>query len=263
MPNRPPSPAFLTSRPHRSLRLNCRAISVPLGRLPSGRRLAFAHCQARRCNAGLPLSACAAAAGPSAHPATASSGFNGPGSFRLRAAIQAYPGRRLAADVIGRHAGPVNSDPTQPPLRTTAFETRFSDQGGGPPDLTISADRYHVDGIMIDATKPVPLDPVPSSTPTAPSVPGGAAGDGWTYRTQPYAYLDQENDAHQPRCPFSFTPRCGTGSSPRSKTPTSWRPRSARPCRTPRAGHRWSGRCCPIRDSLSAWRQVRHLNGRR
>ena len=109
----------------------------------------------------------------SAHPATASSGFNGPGSFRLRAAIQAYPGRRLAADVIGRHAGPVNSDPTQPPLRTTAFETRFSDQGGGPPDLTISADRYHVDGIMIDATKPVPLDPVPSSTPTAPSVRRG------------------------------------------------------------------------------------------
>jgi hypothetical protein len=106
-------------------------------------------------------------------------------------AIQAYLERRLAADLIGRHAGPVGGDPATKG-NITAFGVSYNDQGTVP-DLTIGAGRYYVDGIMTSATKPVPLDPVPSGS-SGSSVSGAQASD-WTYWTQPYAYLDQTNDA--------------------------------------------------------------------
>lgn len=127
--------------------------------------------------------------------------------FNEQAAIHTYLGRRLAADLIGRHAGPVLGDPHKD--RSTSFEISPSaGTGGGPATFDIGAGRYYVDGIMIDATPPVPPDPVPSdqsstpagasSTPaSAPSTPatGAKTVADWTYWTQPDAYLDQENQA--------------------------------------------------------------------
>ena len=107
--------------------------------------------------------------------------------FNEQVAIYAYLGRRLAADLIGRHAGPVL--PQQP---FPSFDiTQSASQGGGPPDFAIGAGRYYVDGIMIDATPPVQLDPVPSDKPA--SGQGPPPVDHWTYWTQPEAYLDPEN----------------------------------------------------------------------
>jgi hypothetical protein len=109
--------------------------------------------------------------------------------FNEQAAIYAYLGRRLAADLIGRHAGPALPQQAFP-----AFEIGESaSQGGGPSDFAIGAGRYYVDGIMIDATPPVSLDPVPSDKPG--SGQGSSPVDHWTYWTQPEAYLDQENQA--------------------------------------------------------------------
>jgi len=108
-----------------------------------------------------------------------------------QAAIQAYLERGLAADLIGRHAGPVGGNPAVKG-NITAFGISYNNQGAVP-DLTIGAGRYYVDGIMTSATKPVPLDPVPSGP--SGSSESGAQADGWTYWTQPYAYLDQTNDA--------------------------------------------------------------------
>ena len=112
-----------------------------------------------------------------------------------QAAIQAYTQRRAAADIIGRHAGPVNSGPDAKLPRTTAFEITYQHaKGGAQADFTIGAGRYYVDGIMIDATKSTPLQSVPTSPPGGPA-PGPQADGGWTYWTQPDAYLDKENDA--------------------------------------------------------------------
>lgn len=113
--------------------------------------------------------------------------------FNEQAAIYAYLGRRLAADLIGRHAGPVLITDQGGPLNQPfhSFEiTPTAGQGGGPPDLAIGAGRYYVDGIMIDATPPMPLDPVPSDKP---GTPGPSPVSEWTYWIQPDAYLDQEN----------------------------------------------------------------------
>jgi len=107
-------------------------------------------------------------------------------------AIQAYLERRLAADLIGRHAGPVGGDPATKG-NIPAFGIFYNGQGTVPANLTIGAGRYYVDGIMTSATKPVPLDPVPSGSSS--SSVSGAQANGWTYWTQPYAYLDQTNDA--------------------------------------------------------------------
>jgi hypothetical protein len=112
-----------------------------------------------------------------------------------QAAIQTHAHRSAAADLIGRHAGPVNSAPGTTPVRTTAFEIAYQHgKGGSQADFTVGAGRYYVDGIMVDATKPAPLQPVPSGGPGDP-VPGPPADGGWTYWTQPDAYLDKENDA--------------------------------------------------------------------
>jgi hypothetical protein len=116
--------------------------------------------------------------------------------FNEQVAIYAYLGRRLAADLIGRHAGPVLNNQLGEPLKELFYSFEIkpnAGQGGGPPDLSIGPGLYYVDGIMIDATPPVPLDPVPSDK--SGTSPGSSSGSEWTYWTQPDAYLDQENQA--------------------------------------------------------------------
>jgi hypothetical protein len=121
-----------------------------------------------------------------------------------QAAILTYVQRRVAADLIGRHAGPVNSGPDVKRPRTTAFEIAYQHgEGGTQADFTVGAGRYYVDGIMVDATKPAPLQPVPSDEPGG-QVPGPPADGGWTYWTQPDAYLDKENDADSLPGTFPF-----------------------------------------------------------
>jgi hypothetical protein len=104
-----------------------------------------------------------------------------------QAAIQLYALRQIAADLIGRHAGPVNSGPGVTPARTSAFQIAYEpSQGAGPANLEIGPGRYYVDGIMVDATWPTP-SPAVGQVIGKPSL--------WTYWTQPDAYLDMENDA--------------------------------------------------------------------
>ena len=117
-----------------------------------------------------------------------------------QAAIQVHALRQVAADLIGRHAGPVNSGPDITPARTTAFGLAYeSPQGTEPADLAIGAGRYYVDGIMVDATKPPAPLAVPTETGKAPQQPSF-----WTYWTQPDAYLDMENDADDLPGQFPF-----------------------------------------------------------
>src|SRR6266536_1631492 len=88
------------------------------------------------------------------------------------AAIQAYLGRRLAADLIGPHAGPAGE---------AGFELDFRPGDGEPADLGIGPGRYYVDGILVDATKPARPRPVgePSTVPsTAPSTVPAQAPSG-------------------------------------------------------------------------------------
>jgi hypothetical protein len=107
-----------------------------------------------------------------------------------QAAIQLHALRQVAADLIGRHAGPVNSGPNVTPARTTAFEIAYEPpQGAGSANLAIGAGRYYIDGIMVDATKPTPLRAVSETGK------GAQEPTLWTYWTQPDAYLDMENDA--------------------------------------------------------------------
>ena len=117
-----------------------------------------------------------------------------------QAAISAYLERRLAADLIGRHAGPIGAPVATAPI--TAFEIISYDDKESPADLTIGAGRYYVDGILTSASKPVPLDPVPSGSSSTPGT--GAQAGGWTFWTQPDAWLDQKNDADRLPTEFPF-----------------------------------------------------------
>jgi len=118
-----------------------------------------------------------------------------------QAAIQVYLERRLAADLIGRHAGPSGAPAAAATTPITAFAIAY-DSNVSPAGLTIGAGRYYVDGIMTSATKPVPLNPVPSGS-SGSSGSGTQAGD-WTYWTQPDAYLDQTNEADRLPAQFPF-----------------------------------------------------------
>ncbi|MEU9449273.1 DUF6519 domain-containing protein [Streptomyces sp. NPDC048277] len=95
-------------------------------------------------------------------------------------AIQLHQSRAFAADLIGRHGGP---------LGTAGFHIEYI---GGKHDidtLTIKSGRYYVDGILVDADRPAPGVPVPDeeaqedTTVTSPY---------WTYWDQPDAYRDPE-----------------------------------------------------------------------
>ncbi|GAB7045632.1 DUF6519 domain-containing protein [Catenuloplanes indicus] len=95
--------------------------------------------------------------------------------FNEQTAIGLHLLRTLAADLIGPHGGP-------------GFAIGAAATGDDePPDLTIGGGRYYVDGVAADATRPVPLAAVGDSG--AVPEPGP-----WTYWSQPWAYLDPDND---------------------------------------------------------------------
>jgi hypothetical protein len=105
-----------------------------------------------------------------------------------QAAIQARLARTVAADLIGRHAGPAGA---------AGFEIGFIDDD--PRDLSIGAGRYYVDGVLVESDRPAALDPVPSDDQSTKKSTSDAAASGaaWTYWSQPDAFLDPEQAGDQ------------------------------------------------------------------
>jgi hypothetical protein len=97
--------------------------------------------------------------------------------------------RSLAADLIGRDGGP---------LGRSGFDVTHVAARGEPDDLTISAGRYYVDGIVCDATRPAPGVPVPDGGPLREQEEASA----WTYWDQPDGHLDPERP--EDRLPTDF-----------------------------------------------------------
>lgn len=89
--------------------------------------------------------------------------------------------RTLAADLIGWHGGPADA---------LGFGIEYLAKDGEPADLAISAGRYYVDGIMVDATRPAAGVPAEDDE-RATSDPAPAPAN-WTYWDQPDAYRDKE-----------------------------------------------------------------------
>lgn len=92
--------------------------------------------------------------------------------------IDLYHARTLATDLIGQHGGPSGE---------LGFEIGYMVRENEPADLNISAGRYYVDGIMVDATRPAKGWAVGENR---------GEGDGeaqtWTYWDQPDAFRDKE-----------------------------------------------------------------------
>ncbi|QXE38316.1 hypothetical protein KQY30_32870 [Streptomyces sp. GMY02] len=101
-----------------------------------------------------------------------------------QAAIQLLRARTVAADLIGQHGGPRGA---------TGFRVGFVGGGRELDDLSIGGGRYYVDGIALDATRPLPGVPVAEDGQRAED--GEAAPEPpvtWTYWDQPDAYRDPE-----------------------------------------------------------------------
>ena len=108
-----------------------------------------------------------------------------------QAAIQLHFLRTLAGDLIGRHGGPEGAD---------GFRIEYVPTGEQPrADLRIGPGRYYLDGVLVDATRPAPLQAVPPD-----GQPTGTPPDSWTYWDQPDAYRDVNLDDHRlpERFPF-------------------------------------------------------------
>jgi hypothetical protein len=126
-----------------------------------------------------------------------------------QAAIQEYLRRRLAADLIGLHAGPVN-ETEDGSARCTAFEIHYRrGEKGALADLVIGGGRYYVGGLLADASVPGPAQPVPEREHEH----GHEHEQGreheheheherWTYWRQPDAYRDEDDEAD--RLPEEF-----------------------------------------------------------
>ncbi|GGN64328.1 hypothetical protein GCM10010112_24420 [Actinoplanes lobatus] len=97
-----------------------------------------------------------------------------------QAAIQEHRLRTVAADLIGPDGGPRDD---------AGFAiTHVPGEGGAPDDLAIGEGRYYVDGVLIDATRPVPAIAVPDEgAPPEPEDPRP-----WTWFTQPDGFRDQD-----------------------------------------------------------------------
>ncbi|MGW5698537.1 DUF6519 domain-containing protein, partial [Streptomyces asiaticus] len=106
-------------------------------------------------------------------------------------AIQLHQARTLAADLIGQHGGPSGD---------AGFRIRFKGGSRDLDDLIIEGGRYYVDGILCDATRPLP-----GATVDDEAADGAAGTEGeadppepeeppatWTYWDQPDAYRDPE-----------------------------------------------------------------------
>ncbi|MFH0245628.1 DUF6519 domain-containing protein [Streptomyces sp. HK10] len=124
-------------------------------------------------------------------------------------AIQLHQARTIAADLIGRHGGPVGA---------TGFAIGLDSRGHELDDLTIGGGRYYVDGILCDASRPAPGEAVEDD-----GGPGGEDGGGrdrvgdrtgnqaadadgtpahWTYWDQPDGHRDPERPGD--RLPTAF-----------------------------------------------------------
>jgi Family of unknown function (DUF6519) len=116
-----------------------------------------------------------------------------------QAAIQEYLRRRLAADLIGPHAGPVN-ETADGTARCTAFEIEYRHaENGAPANLVIGSGRYYVDGLLADASVPGPARPVHEHEHRRDREPEPGR---WTYWTQPDACCDEDDEAD--RLPEEF-----------------------------------------------------------
>jgi hypothetical protein len=136
-------------------------------------------------------------------------------------AIQEYLRRRFAADVIGRHAGPVN-ETGDGVARCTAFEIHYRPgKDGTLANLTIGGGRYYVDGLPADASVPGPTQPVHEHEQGHEHEhererdheherehrhehehASEREHEQWTYWTQPDAYRDEDDEAD--RLPEEF-----------------------------------------------------------
>lgn len=128
-----------------------------------------------------------------------------------QAAIQQYLRRRLAADLIGLHAGPVN-ETGDGPARCTAFEIHYRHaEDGHPANLVIGSGHYYVDGLLADASVPEPARPVHEhehdheherKREQAHEREHEREPELWTYWTQPDACRDEDDEAD--RLPEEF-----------------------------------------------------------
>ncbi|MFJ2200121.1 DUF6519 domain-containing protein [Streptomyces violaceusniger] len=106
-------------------------------------------------------------------------------------AIQLHQARTLAADLIGQHGGPAGD---------AGFHVTFKGGSRDLDDLIIEGGRYYVDGILCDATRPLPGVPVDDEATDGATGKEGEADAPepdeppatWTYWDQPDAYRDPE-----------------------------------------------------------------------
>ncbi|MEW2081867.1 DUF6519 domain-containing protein [Streptomyces sp. NPDC005283] len=118
-----------------------------------------------------------------------------------QAAIQLVQARTTAADLIGQHGGPRGA---------TGFALGFVGGGRELDDLTIGGGRYYVDGILLDATRPLPGVPVVDDGHDAHSAEEGDSDTPaeaqrpatWTYWDQPDGHRDPERPGD--RLPTEF-----------------------------------------------------------
>jgi hypothetical protein len=131
--------------------------------------------------------------------------------FNEQAAIQEYLRRTLVVDLIGLHAGPVNTT-DEGTARCTAFEIGYlAGENGSPANLTIAGGRYYVGGLPADASVPWAARPVHEREHEQEQEQEHEhehehehRGGEWTYWTQPDACLDQDNEADQLPGQFPF-----------------------------------------------------------
>ncbi|GAA1920829.1 hypothetical protein GCM10009716_31850 [Streptomyces sodiiphilus] len=104
-------------------------------------------------------------------------------------AIELHRDRTVAADLIGQHGGPVGA---------TGFRITYEAGRRGPDTLHIGEGRYYVDGILCDATRPLPGDPAESGDdgdcpgPEADAAAAVEPPPSWSYWDQPDGHLDPE-----------------------------------------------------------------------
>ncbi|MEU9112620.1 DUF6519 domain-containing protein [Streptomyces sp. NPDC048483] len=122
-------------------------------------------------------------------------------------AIQLFQARTIAADLIGQHGGPSGA---------TGFKIDLQGGSRDLDNLLIGGGRYYVDGILVDATRPQPGEPVPAEgtkntedgedkdgpddgeDAAAPKAPDAT----WSYWDQPDGFRDPERPGD--RLPSQF-----------------------------------------------------------
>ncbi|MFI9047837.1 DUF6519 domain-containing protein [Streptomyces sp. NPDC053427] len=116
-------------------------------------------------------------------------------------AIQLFQARTLAADLIGQHGGPSGA---------TGFKIDLKCGSRDLDNLLIGGGRYYVDGILVEATRPQPGEPVPAAGTEDkdgpddgdPAAEPDAAPATWSYWDQPDGFRDPERPGD--RLPSQF-----------------------------------------------------------